>query len=115
MMASCEEIIQLVPDAPTWLALTMRFKEATDRQNLQESDLLDLTCAKMAIILNELCQSLKPNHLLVKKSRHFKEYDPARDRSAWSIRDQDVEDTVILSELFIDVVVLSRMNAMVPS
>ena len=115
MKSSCEEIVQLVPDAPTWLALTMRLKEVTDRQSLPGSDFLDLTCAKVAFTLNQLCQNLKPDHLLVKRPGQFQDYNAARDRSAWSIDDQDAEDAVILSELFVDVVALSRTKLSVPA
>lgn len=115
MMASCEEIVQLVPDAPSWLALAVRIKEVADRQNLAESDFLDLTCAKVAFRLNELCQHLHPDHFVMKKHGRFEDYKPGRDRSAWSVEDQDEEDAIILSELFVDVVVLCRTKLRVPA
>lgn len=115
MEASCQEIFQLVPDAPSWLALTMRLKEMTDRQNWPEPEFLDFTCAKVAFRLNELCRHLRAGHLLAKRTGFFEDYEPARDRSAWSIEDQDEEDIVLLSELFLEVVALSRTRTSVPA
>jgi len=60
-------------------------------------------------------QNLRPNHVVMKRPERIGEYDPARDRSNWSLEDEDEEDAVILSELFADVVVLSRARIDVPA
>jgi len=115
MKASCEEICGLVADASTWRALAMLFREVLGDSSEQEAEWLDWTCAKVAFRLMELCNNLRPGHLLVKNPERIDDYDATRDRSTWSIEEQDDEDTAILSELFEDIVVLSRMKIDLPA